>query len=409
MVVLNLCLKRKIREDGRFKFHPGCEKLNLTHLCFVDDLLMFCKYDLHSIRLIKEALDEFGSYSGLMPNVAKSTCYLGGITAGEKDLIADIMPFANGKLPVKYLGLPLLASRLKCKDCMPLIDKVRTRIEDWKNKSLSFDGRLQLIQSVLASLNIYWMSIFLLPKSVIYDTEILMRNFLWSGSGNNRGIAKLAWKDVCNLKAYGGLGIKSLSRWNKILMSKHIWGAFRLKFFSCLGNGDGTSFWFDFWHPSGPLSSLICNMDIFTSRLGRNCMVSSCQLGDIWVWPWDLLESYDVKLSCFVPELVLNKADVIKWRTCDGSLVDYSVGEAWRDFNVGRLPTQDRLERWGIQVDQVCPLCSSVKDSHDHLFIECSYTKLVWSKFRGKAQLDNLIELILGGTVLWADVINFIA
>ncbi|GKF34389.1 RNA-directed DNA polymerase, eukaryota, reverse transcriptase zinc-binding domain protein, partial [Tanacetum coccineum] len=45
MVVLNLMIKRQIRLDSRFRYHWGCSKINLTHLYFVDDLLMLCHGD----------------------------------------------------------------------------------------------------------------------------------------------------------------------------------------------------------------------------------------------------------------------------------------------------------------------------------------------------------------------------
>ncbi|GKD78845.1 reverse transcriptase domain-containing protein, partial [Tanacetum coccineum] len=50
----------------------------------------------------------------------------------------------HGELPVKYLGVPLISSRLLNKDCKIVVEKAKNRIGDWKNKSLSFAGRLQL-------------------------------------------------------------------------------------------------------------------------------------------------------------------------------------------------------------------------------------------------------------------------
>ena len=33
-----------------FKYHPKCSKLDITHLCFADDLLIFSRGDLNSIK-----------------------------------------------------------------------------------------------------------------------------------------------------------------------------------------------------------------------------------------------------------------------------------------------------------------------------------------------------------------------
>nr|GFB42449.1 hypothetical protein [Tanacetum cinerariifolium] len=60
----------------------------------------------------------------------------------SKNKILKVMPFIEGKLPIRYLGVPLLSKRLYVIDCSILVDKVTKRILDWKNKSLSFAGRL---------------------------------------------------------------------------------------------------------------------------------------------------------------------------------------------------------------------------------------------------------------------------
>ena len=95
----------------------------------------------------------------------------------NQDILA-IMPFDEGKLPVKYLGVPLITSKLVFTDCKILVDKVDRRIDDWKNKSLSFAGRLQLIISVLSSMFVYWASVLILPMSIVQELEQKMRRFL---------------------------------------------------------------------------------------------------------------------------------------------------------------------------------------------------------------------------------------
>ncbi|XP_010555052.1 PREDICTED: uncharacterized protein LOC104824641 [Tarenaya hassleriana] len=48
-----------------------------------------------------------------------------------------------------------------------------------------------------------------------------------------------------------------------------------------------------------------------------------------------------------------------------------------------RLPTTDRLSRWGVQVDSVCQLYGLQDESHFHLFFECPYSYAIWSHFAG--------------------------
>ncbi|GJU06174.1 RNA-directed DNA polymerase, eukaryota, reverse transcriptase zinc-binding domain protein, partial [Tanacetum coccineum] len=45
----NLILRRHINDTKEFKYHQGCQKLGITHLCFADDLLVFCHWIICSI------------------------------------------------------------------------------------------------------------------------------------------------------------------------------------------------------------------------------------------------------------------------------------------------------------------------------------------------------------------------
>lgn len=169
MEVFSIIMKYNIDKGGDFKFHKGCKKLRITHLSFADDLLVFCHGDCGSVKVIKDSLDEFSGFSGLKANLQKSTIFFGSLSGGEQEMILNIIPFAVGKLPVRYLGVPLITKKISIQDCKPLIDKVRNKVNDWRNKALSYAGRLQLIASVLSSMQIFWASVFLLPKSVIND------------------------------------------------------------------------------------------------------------------------------------------------------------------------------------------------------------------------------------------------
>ena len=104
MEVLTLILKRKIGQNGQFKYHPGCAELQITSLCFVDDLMILCNGDASSVQVIKHALDEFSEVSGLHPNMGNSTMFCSNINEDVKNEILGIIPFSVGKLPVRYFG-----------------------------------------------------------------------------------------------------------------------------------------------------------------------------------------------------------------------------------------------------------------------------------------------------------------
>ncbi|GKA88594.1 hypothetical protein Tco_0810358 [Tanacetum coccineum] len=157
MDVLTLMLNRRVNLSGLFQYHKHCEELQIINVCFTYDLFIFARRDLDYARVIMKALKEFKTTSG------KSTM-----------------------------------------------------ISDWKNNSLSFVERLQLCKSVLSSMQVYWASVLIIPKGIIYDIQSIIRGFLWCNDEYKRGRAKVAWDDICLPKREGGLssGLESHSPLN---------------------------------------------------------------------------------------------------------------------------------------------------------------------------------------------------
>jgi hypothetical protein len=123
----------------------------------------------------------------------------------------------EGSLPVRYLGVQLTTKRLSAADCEGLLAKISARIDSWIVKKLSFAGGLQLLSSVLLSLQAFWAEVFILPKKVIRMLEQKLNRFLWCGN-DSKAKAKVAWDKLCVPKREGGLGIKRLEVWNQASM-----------------------------------------------------------------------------------------------------------------------------------------------------------------------------------------------
>ncbi len=179
MEVFSKLLSAKVRESQQFKFHSKCEGQQITHLSFADDLLILVAADIQSITLIRDALDEFKELSGLSINQSKSEVFCAVVSSSLKSQILSILNFKARSLPVRYLGMPLITGKLSYQDCDPLIDKITTRIRSWTAEHLTFSGRLQLIESVLNSIQMYLSSIFILPKKVVKAIEQKFSRFLW--------------------------------------------------------------------------------------------------------------------------------------------------------------------------------------------------------------------------------------
>ena len=191
---------------GVFQHHPKCKRVRITHLCFADDLLIFAKGNMDSIKGIQRVLTQFYSFSGLQLNNTKSEIFSSGISKEMLEGIHQETGFKIGELSVKYLGVPLVTRRLLAKDCEALMDRLKARITNWSTKMLSYAGRVQLIQSILFSIQNFWCRNFILPKGMLNMINQLCAGFLWHGKEQAAKGARVSWKAVCFPKTEGRLG-----------------------------------------------------------------------------------------------------------------------------------------------------------------------------------------------------------
>lgn len=57
-----------------------------------------------------------------------------------------------------------------------------------------------------------------------------------------------------------------------------------------------------------------------------------------------------------------------------------------------RLPTRDRLCRWGLNVPDVCLLCGTNLESKNHLFFNCTFSTQVWMAFFSHQDLSPPLD-----------------
>lgn len=136
---------------GTIGYHPRYRSIDLTHLCFANDLMIFADGTKKSVEWILKVFEDFNKMSGLKISKEKSVLFMAGVTEQNKDEIKGLFQFATGDLPVRYLGIPLLTKNMTVVDYLPLIEKIRKRNSTWTGKFLSYAGRLQLINSVIMS------------------------------------------------------------------------------------------------------------------------------------------------------------------------------------------------------------------------------------------------------------------
>jgi hypothetical protein len=160
--------------------------------------------------------------SGLKINFNKSEALMVSHDCEKAIEFADMMNYATGVWPIKYLGVPVTSSNLHVIVWLPVDEKLVKRLDGWKGSALSFGGKLILINSSLSSIPTYYMSMYLLPKTILKKMDRTRKKIFWQGGGEKNKYHLVKWIKITRLKK-GGLGIKDLRKMNLSLLCKWWW------------------------------------------------------------------------------------------------------------------------------------------------------------------------------------------
>ncbi|KAL0288759.1 UNVERIFIED_CONTAM: hypothetical protein Sradi_7089800 [Sesamum radiatum] len=304
----------------------------------------------------------------------------------------------------------------------------------WESIQLSFAGRIQLIKSVLMSLNVYWAMAFITERGHQRGGK-KDAYFLWKGN-SAVGYPKVAWNVVCKPIEEGGQGIRDILALNKALMSlwnviqnnqssiwvkwiahtrlrhKSVWtvdvkgGSWGwrkiLRLRSALlpyiefkiGDGESFSLWHDPWHSLG---SLITR---FPRGPGRTNIPEAAKLSAVLVngdWSWPPITDLECIEILHVLPIIHNGSDSILWR--GGGFSTKAVYDIFRNHGpkvgwyslllgpckiprysfvlwmaiLDKLSTMDKP--WLSHLGGVCVLCGREMETHEHLFFRCNYSR----------------------------------
>ncbi|GAU38905.1 hypothetical protein TSUD_119710 [Trifolium subterraneum] len=180
----------------------------ISHLQYADDTLCIGEASVENLWSMKAILRGFELASGLKVNFLKS-CLI-GVNVGDNflDMACTFLNCMQGGIPFKYFGLPVGANPRLLSTWNPLVEKIRKNLNPWGNKHLSLGCRLVLINSVLNSIPIFYLSFLKMPKHVIKKVTRIQREFLWGGVNGGKKISWVKWKVVCQDKKNGGLGVR---------------------------------------------------------------------------------------------------------------------------------------------------------------------------------------------------------
>ncbi|RVW31409.1 LINE-1 reverse transcriptase-like [Vitis vinifera] len=166
------------------------QAVTISHLLFAEDAIVFCEARKDDMTFLSWILCWFEAASGLRINLDKNEI----IPIGEVEEILEMaveLGCKVGQLPSTYLGLPLGVPNKVGYVWDGVEERMRWKLALWKRQYISKGGRITLIKSTLASMPLYQLSLFHMPK--------------------------------------GGLGLRKLVHLNKALLGKWVWRFARAK------------------------------------------------------------------------------------------------------------------------------------------------------------------------------------
>nr|VDC64960.1 unnamed protein product [Brassica rapa] len=193
-----------------------------------------------------------------------------------------------------------------------------------------------------------------------------------------------------------------------------------------IGNGKVASFWFDSWTDIGPLIEIAGDSGPRSLRVRKSAVVLDATSSGSWRLPAarsQQMQTIQIAITAIQPPEASNEPDRFLWRrTPDSFGPSFSSKVTWEFLRestptvfwhkaiwfkenvprntfmawlalLRRLPTKDRLRRWGLNVTAECVLCSTALETHHHLFFECSFSSAIWQGFASQIRAHPPADL----------------
>ncbi|KAK3217752.1 hypothetical protein Dsin_011722 [Dipteronia sinensis] len=384
--------------------------IQISHLQFADDTILFLKPKMEYILNVKRILRCFEVASGLRINFHKSCLVRVGLRrAANVDSWAAIFKCKKANLPITYLGLPLGANPRSERFWNPVLVKIEKACI--VEKKVSFQGRK----------NNRGLGI----GRIIDKNKVLLAKWVWRFGREETSL----WKKVICVKYM--VYEKSL-RWNwqgrdQSHFLKAVGSIFKENSRSftlindslkvVIGCGDRAVFWNDLRWDSTPLR--LAFPRIFALAVNKTGAIKEYDYWSDWGWVWEVNLHRPVfdweqdQWKMFMEfiwgiHIQRNIADTVAWSLCpngefsvgsfrgiesenesEGSefsciwkgicppKVEFFLWQLYRD----RVMVKEVLNRFGFSqaMDEICPLCRSGAESSNHLFMHCSWSRLLWS------------------------------
>nr|GFA01458.1 RNA-directed DNA polymerase, eukaryota [Tanacetum cinerariifolium] len=313
--------------------------LNLSHMFYADDAVIVGQWCDGNINTLVYVLECFYRVSGLRINMSKSKI-MGVHVEDEK------VKYAASKLrclilntPFSYLGTKVGGSMSRVQAWKEVVDKVKSRLSNWKMKALSIGGGLGVssLYALNRGLMLKWVWRFYSQKTSLWARVIK------AIYGDNGKVGKAL--ETC----------KSVTV-SKKLTDSNLDNSFRRK---TRGGVEQVQY--------NALSHLVH-------------AVTFVPLFDRWVWSLESSEEFSVASVRKVidEKRLLNVNTMTRWIKCVPIKVNVL---AWK-IKIDALPMRLNISCRGIDIDSILyPICDCGVESSSHLFFSVVWPNKLLARF----------------------------
>ncbi len=258
---------------------------------FADDTALILKYEEETLQETYKLLNEFASISGLGINLEKSVIMrIGSI----KHSLTILLPqhkiqWTNESIQLLGTIIPNDRSKISELNYVPKLNKVKNIIRIWRQRNLTFHGKVQLIKTYLISQIVYLMSVLPTPPhEFIHELESILFQFLW----NNK--TERIKRETLHLPlTEGGISMPHLPSFNYAL---------KLAWLRRLLDGENKGSWRSIILNQLPISDTYlwnCNLNIHDVHQLTKCIKNKFWKNVVEAWSiynyQELVEDIDVK------------------------------------------------------------------------------------------------------------------
>lgn len=180
---ISIMMGKAIRQGLFEEVKVGRDMVGISHLQFADDTIFMGKATRENVWFLKIFLKIIEFSSGLRVNNKKCCLYGVNVDEGSIREYADILGCQVGRISFVYLGVKVGTAHIKISEWGQVVQKVKNRVLKWENLKISFGGRHTLLNAILLSLPVYFLSTYRAPKKVLSEIKKIQRRFFGGEGG----------------------------------------------------------------------------------------------------------------------------------------------------------------------------------------------------------------------------------